>query len=78
MDEKDKLRVLIPRWIEHNKEHAKEFQDWAKNAGDVAENILSAVEIMAQANLILEKAVEKLGGPLEYDHGNHQQQHHHD
>jgi hypothetical protein len=76
MDEKDKLRVLIPHWIEHNKEHAKEFQDWAKNAGDAAEDILSAVEIMEQANLVLEKAIEKLGGPLEYDHAHHH--HHHD
>ena len=25
MNETDKLRVLIPHWIEHNEEHAREF-----------------------------------------------------
>jgi len=25
MDEVEKLRVLLPHWIEHNSEHAEEF-----------------------------------------------------
>jgi hypothetical protein len=29
MDETDKLRVLIPHWIDHNNEHAAEFRGWA-------------------------------------------------
>lgn len=68
MKETDKLRVLIPHWIEHNKEHAEEFRDWAERAGDVSADILSAAEIMFQANIALETALKKLGGPLPYNH----------
>jgi predicted metallo-beta-lactamase superfamily hydrolase len=68
MNETDKLRVLIPHWIEHNQEHAQEFRDWAKKAGDASTDILTASEIMEQANKTLETALEKLGGPLQYDH----------
>ena len=68
MNETDKLRVLIPHWIEHNREHAAEFRDWARQAGDAAPEILSAADRMAQVNEDLESALEKLGGPLEYHH----------
>ena len=30
MNEVEKLRVLIPHWIEHNEEHANEFRRWAE------------------------------------------------
>jgi hypothetical protein len=40
MNETDKLRVLIPHWIEHNSEHADEFRRWAEQAGDAAADIL--------------------------------------
>ncbi len=66
MQETDKLRVLIPHWIEHNEEHAEEFRVWAARAGDVSADILSAAEAVAQANIALETALEKLGGPLSY------------
>jgi hypothetical protein len=26
----EKLRVLLPHWIEHNAEHAAEFRQWAE------------------------------------------------
>jgi hypothetical protein len=29
----EKLRVLLPHWIEHNAEHAAEFRQWAERAG---------------------------------------------
>ena len=66
MRETDKLRVLIPHWIEHNEEHAEEFRNWAARAGDASEDILSAAETTIQANVTLEAALEKLGGPLAY------------
>ena len=66
MKEINKLRVLIPHWIEHNIEHADEFRDWAERAGDAAADILSAAEFMAQTNIALEAAIHKLGGPLSY------------
>jgi predicted metallo-beta-lactamase superfamily hydrolase len=68
MDEKDKLRVLIPHWIEHNEEHAAEFRQWAEQAGEASADILTAAENMAQVNEALERALAKLGGALPYQH----------
>jgi len=68
MKEKNKLRVLIPHWIEHNIEHAEEFRSWTTRAGDASADILTAAETMAQTNIALEAALDKLGGPLSYQH----------
>ena len=46
MSEVEKLRVLIPHWIEHNKEHAAEFRKWAEQAGEATPEILSASDEM--------------------------------
>lgn len=63
MKELEKLRVLIPHWIEHNEEHANEFRRWAELAGDATVDILAAAQAMAQVNVSLSAALEKLGGP---------------
>ena len=68
MNETDKLRVLIPHWITHNKEHADEFRIWAERAGGASSDILSAADAMAHVNIFLESALEKLGGPLPHFH----------
>ena len=66
MNEIDKLRVLIPHWVEHNLEHAAEFRDWAGQAGEAAPEILVAADRMAQVIKALEAASAILGGPLPY------------
>ena len=66
MNELEKLRVLIPHWIEHNEEHAQEFRKWAQKSGIISGNILAAADSIAQANKYLDTALEKLGGPLDY------------
>lgn len=81
MKETDKLRVLIPHWIEHNQEHAKEFLDWAGSVdqtdehADVITDVRAAAGAMKSVNTCLQAALEKLGGPLEYapdhDHSHH-------
>jgi hypothetical protein len=71
MKEEDKLRVLIPHWIEHNEEHAGEFQRWAESAGDAAPDIEAAAEAVTRANESLAAALEKLGGALEHHHHHH-------
>jgi len=68
MNELEKLRVLIPHWIEHNQEHANEFRKWAEQGGDAAPEILAAADNLKQASTALEIALEKLGGGLEYHH----------
>jgi hypothetical protein len=73
MNEIEKLRVLLPHWIEHNAEHSAEFREWAERArqaehGDAAWEVRVAAENLEAANDALEAALEKLGGPLERHH----------
>ncbi len=68
MNELEKLRVLIPNWIEHNEAHADEFERWSEKAGEALEDILTAAKAMEDANEALKAALEKLGGPLEHHH----------
>jgi len=69
MTEIEKLRALLPHWMEHNEEHAAEYERWAETAasagkGKAAEYIRSAAEQMAQAGRGLQQALDELGGPV--------------
>ena len=69
MTDGDKVRALLPHWIEHNDEHAAEFRRWAEKvhaAGqeEVAEEIALAAKELGWVNEALSAALEKLGGPL--------------
>ena len=62
--DKDKLRILLSYWIEHNKEHSGEFREWAEKAVDfggeaVHGDMLSAAQYMDKATESLLKALEK-------------------
>ena len=62
MNDLEKLRVLLPHWLEHNAEHAGEFRAWAeraKAAGEdkLAAQIVAAAEKMEAANHDLELAI---------------------
>ena len=61
MNEIEKLRVLLPHWIEHNGEHAGEFRDWADRAGPSRDALLQAARLMEKANDQLREALEQLG-----------------
>jgi len=81
MENKEKLRVLLQHWIDHNKGHAEEFEKWRKTAGDegmssIAENIADAIVRMNEANASLTKALEEAGGPVQ-EGGHHHHHHHH-
>jgi len=60
----ERLRLLIPHWMEHNLEHADEFRRWAGQAGG------AAAEALLLANRSLEAALEKLGGGVSHE-GHH-------
>jgi hypothetical protein len=65
--DEEKLRVLLPHWIEHNAEHAAEFRLWAEKARvagqeEVAEEIALAAKELGWVNEALSAALEKLGG----------------
>ncbi len=61
----EKLRVLLPHWIEHNAEHAAGFLEWAERARaagqeEVAEEIALAAKELGWANESLSAALKKL------------------
>ena len=63
--EKEKLKILLDHWIEHNIEHTQEFTDWAEKAkgfgqAAVHDDIMQAVQQMNSVNEHLLKALEKL------------------
>ena len=94
MNDIEKLRVLLPHWITHNREHGAEFESWAEKArisgaeaaGEIAEQISRAAAACQEVTQALEKAMELAGGPLdhtqvhthEHGHGHHHHHHEHD
>ena len=76
----EKLRRLIPHWIEHNQSHAAEFLRWAALARASGEEqtaalIENAAVLIQKAEVDLNTALESAGGPVEHhDNGSH---HHH-
>jgi hypothetical protein len=69
MTDQDKLRALLPHWIEHNTEHASEFRHWAEKARaagqeEVAEEIALAAKELGWVNEALGAALEKLNRPV--------------
>ena len=76
MNDIDKLRALLPHWIEHNQEHALDFGRWAGMAQEsgheaAADLIRQAMQCIQRANSDLEQALDELGGPVSLE------QHHH-
>jgi SAM-dependent methyltransferase len=62
----EKLRHLLPHWLEHNAEHAAEFRTWAERARSAGEEHLAgcleaAVEKMAAANIVLPRLLKVVG-----------------
>jgi len=68
MTDPDKLRVLLPHWIEHTGEHAGEFRGWARKVQPVQEQLLAAAQLLEQANGRLQEALKTLGGALAQPH----------
>lgn len=64
MNETEKLRMLIPHWMEHNDEHGEEYYRWAGKAAEAGADLLAAVEMLKRVNQALATALEKLGGAI--------------
>jgi hypothetical protein len=83
MNQTEKLRVLLPHWIEHNLGHGEECRKWSgiardEGQGKIADYIDDAVKAMAKVNEILEMALKEAGGPAYGDEGHHHHHHHHE
>jgi len=81
MNQMEKLRVLLPHWIEHNLGHGEECRKWSDIAreegqGKIANHIDSAVEAMLKVNELLAAALKEAGGPVQGAAGGHQHHHH--
>jgi hypothetical protein len=61
MNEVEKLRILIPHWMEHNDEHAEEYRRWAGEVAEVGAELIEAVEALKRVNQALVAVLEKLG-----------------
>ncbi|MDR4497646.1 MAG: hypothetical protein MRK02_06960 [Candidatus Scalindua sp.] len=75
----NKLRVLLPHWIEHNNNHIAEFRKWAGEARtdseqEIIQLLEKAISDMGEAGKSLCEALEKVGGPLASKSEHH---HHH-
>lgn len=81
MKDIDKLRVLLPHWIEHNQGHGAEFLRWAEtlaaDAPAIADLLRAAAESLQSAHQSLDEALTKAGGPLAAPGHSHLGGHHH-
>jgi len=69
-EDKKKLAMLLVYWVEHNREHARDFKRWAEKArafGErgVYEAIMGAVEHTGVVNEYLLKAFELISNNQE-------------
>lgn len=84
MNDLEKLRVMLPHWIDHNQGHEGEFARWAEklaaDAPEAARLIHDAVHSLQKARTSLEAALEQAGGPLEAPsaHGTQSHEHSHE
>jgi hypothetical protein len=79
MTDIEKLRIMLPHWIEHNQSHAREFKKWADSATragseDVGRLIERAHGLLLEAESALSEALELTGGPADTEH--HHDGHH--
>ena len=82
MDIVEKLQIMLPHWIEHNRGHSEEFAQWAEQLDQEHEKLAAelgkAVAALDKAQHALEHALSLAGGPKEHGvHGDHHHGHHH-
>jgi hypothetical protein len=66
MNDMEKLAVLLPHWIEHNKNHEKEFNKWlviisSGNETEVAALLKKAVSSLQDIDTVLSQISDKIG-----------------
>lgn len=61
-DKRKKLKILLNYWMEHNREHSQEFEEWANKAksfgeAQVSKEIIQAAREMDRVNKHLSRAM---------------------
>jgi hypothetical protein len=69
----DKIRILLSHWVEHSREHAAEFFEWAERIKGLASNevvlhLRSSGEAMEKVTKHLQAALNHFGGVPEKGH----------
>lgn len=77
----EKMRVLLPLWIDHNNHHEADFRKWAglaraEQSAKLAEILEQAATSMMATDELLRKALAEAGGAATDPHG-HSHHHHH-
>jgi hypothetical protein len=83
MNQTEKLRVLLPHWIEHNLGHGEECRKWSAIAREegqakISGHIDEAIKAMIKVNELLEMALREAGGPVQGGGCAHHHNHHHE
>jgi hypothetical protein len=77
----EKLRVMLPHWIEHNASHLNEFAGWAeqveKTDQDIAALLHQAAASLRDADQALRTALARSGGEMKEQGAHHHHHHHH-
>ncbi len=67
MEELERLKRLLEHWIEHNREHARNYMDWAKRiedlnplSGDLSRILKDLSSETERLEGLLKKALEEL------------------
>ncbi len=81
MNELEKLRVVLPHWVEHNIGHGREFEKWAETLSaegeeEIAVLLRNAHSSLRDADAALREALLKAGGSMNSE--GHHHHHHHD
>ncbi len=59
MDEIQKLKILLPHWMEHNDEHAKTYKEWAERMSCLGKKeFAEALEAIHRESQKLRRAFE--------------------
>lgn len=66
MSDLDKLKLLLPYLIDHNREHAEELKEWRDKAkgngmGEVSDDLTEVIHLSDRIVEHLRKALNKLG-----------------
>ena len=79
MNEIEKLRIILPHWIEHNKNHEEEFNKWlalmSEANTEVASLLEKAVLSLQNIDTVLSQISDKIGALKGEDSQGHT--HHH-
>jgi len=79
---REKLQILLPHWIEHNKNHEAEFRKWAELARTEGSESLAALldkatTSMAVTDELLKTTLCEAGGPSIDSHPHPHSHNHH-